>query len=84
MYIQIFSDTFTSHILTAVSLPNSIIRDYCEVIQLAGSHIVRREGVVCLSDINAFITGNSCWVFLICHIVDEDRVPDVRVTISHS
>ena len=39
------------------------------------TEVVRSEGVVCLSDIG---TEDVCWVVLICHIVDEDRVPDIR------
>ena len=40
--------------------------------------VVRSEGVVCLSDIGTVGTEDGCWVVLICHIVDEDRVPDIR------
>ena len=73
---------YTRHIKTALSLPCSIVRDYCEVIHLAGTEVVRSEVVVCFSDVNAFGTGNGCCIILICHIVDEDGVPDVRVNIS--
>ena len=33
---------------------------------------------MCLSDIGTVGTEDGCWVVLICHIVDEDRVPDIR------
>ena len=47
------------------------------------SEVVRSEGVVCLSDIGTVGTEDDCWVVLICHIVDEDRVPDIRIHTSH-
>ena len=45
--------------------------------------VVRSEGVVCLSDIDTVGTEDGCWVVLICHIVDQDRVPDIRINTSH-
>ena len=42
------------------------------------TEVVRSEGVVCLSDIGTVGTEDGCWVVLICHIVDEERVPDIR------
>ena len=47
------------------------------------TEVVRSEGVVCLSDIGTVGTEGGCWVGLICHIVDEDRVPDIRINTSH-
>ena len=47
------------------------------------TEVVRSEGVVCLSDIDTVSTEDGCWVVLICHIVDEDRVPDIRINTSH-
>ena len=47
------------------------------------SEVVRSEGVVCLSDTGTVGTEDGCWVVLICHIVDEDRVPDIGIHTSH-
>ena len=47
------------------------------------SEIVRSEGAVCLSDIGTVGTEDGCWIGLICHVVDEDRVPDIRIHTSH-
>ena len=63
------------------SLSSSIEWDDCEDILVTGTGVVRSEGVVCLSDIDTVSTGDGCWV--VCHIVDEDRVPDIRINISH-
>ena len=46
---------------------------------MAGAEEVRDEGVVCLCEVVAVGTGHVCWVVLVCHIGDEDSVPDVRV-----
>ena len=67
--------------MTGLSLSSSIEWDDCEDILLTGTGVVRSEGVVCLSDIDTVSTGDSCW--LIRHIVDEDRVPDIRINTSH-
>ena len=53
----------------------------CEDKLVTGTEVVRSEGVVCLNDIDTVSTGDDCW--FICHIVDEDRVPDIRINISH-
>ena len=42
--------------------------------------MVRSEGVDCLSDIGTVSTGDGSWVVL---ILDEDRVPDIRINTSH-
>ena len=63
------------------SLSSSIEWDDCEDILVTGTGVVRSEGVVCLSDIDTVSTGDGCWV--VCHIVDEDRVPDIRTITSH-
>ena len=73
--------TISSDIPTAVSLSSSIEWDDCEDILVTGTGVVRSEGVVCLSDISTVSTGDGCWV--VCHIVDEDRVPDIRINTSH-
>ena len=63
------------------SLSSSIEWDDCEDILVTGTGVVRSEGVVCLSDISTVSTGDGCWA--VCHIVDEDRVPDIRINTSH-
>ena len=67
----------------ALSLASSIDWDDREVVHMTRTEVVRSEGVVCLSDIDTVSTEDGCWVVLICHIVDEDRVPDIRINISH-
>ena len=42
--------------------------------------MLRSEDTVCLSDIG---TVRICYCGLICHIVDEDSVHDIRIYISH-
>ena len=71
------------NICTAFSLTSSIDWDDREVVQITRAEVVRSEGVVCLSDSDTVSTGDRCWVVLICHIVDEDRVPDIRINTSH-
>ena len=70
-----------SDTLTALSLTSFIEWNDCEDILVTGTGVVRSEGVVCLNDIDTVSTGDDCW--FICHIVDEDRVPDIRINISH-
>ena len=53
------------------------------MVHMTRTEVVRSEGVVCLSDIDTASTEDGCWVVLICHIVDEDRVPDIRINTSH-
>ena len=60
------------------TLPSSVYSNDREVVHMARTEVVRSEGVVCLSDIGTVGTEDGCWVGLICHIVDEDRVPDIR------
>ena len=59
---------------TVFSLASSIEWRDIEVVHMTRTDVVRSEGVDCLSDI--------C-VVLICHILDEDRVPDIMINISH-
>ena len=68
---------------TALSLASSIQWSNRDVVDMTMTGVVRSEGVVCLSDIDTVSTEDGCWVVLICHIVDEDRVPDIRINISH-
>ena len=70
-----------SDILTALSLTHFIEWNDCEDILVTGTGVVRSEGVVCLNDIDTVSTGDDCW--FICHIVDEDRVPDIIINIRH-
>ena len=67
--------------LTALSLTSSIEWNDCEDILVKGTGVVRSEGVVCISDIDTVSTGDDCW--FICHVVDEDRVPDIMINMSH-
>ena len=67
--------------ISGCSLASSIDWDDREVVHMTRTGVVRSEGVVCLSDIDTVSTEDGCWVILICHIVDEDRVPDIRVII---
>ena len=73
----------SSNIGTALSLASSIEWDDRNVVLMTSIGVVRSEGVVCLSDIGTVGTKDGCWVVLICHIVDEDRVPDIRMDTSH-
>ena len=68
---------------SALSLASSI--EWCdrEVVHMTRTEVVRSEGVDCLSDIGAVSTGDGSWIVLICHILDEDRVPDIMVNTSH-
>ena len=51
---------------------------------MKGTGVIRTEDVVCLCEVVTVSTGDGCWVLLICHIVDEDRVPDIRIHTSTS
>ena len=62
---------------------HSILWDDGEGVLVAGAGEVRAEGVVCLCEVVAVYTGYGCWVVLVCHIGDEDSVPDVRVHPTH-
>ena len=50
---------------------------------MAGAGEVRAEGVVCLCEVMAVGAGHGSWVVLVCHIGDEDSVPDVRFHPTH-
>ena len=58
----------------ALSLPSFIPRDDSEVKLVVWTEMVGSKGVVCLSDVGIV---DTCWVVLICHIVDEDRILNV-------
>ena len=71
------------NIVTALSLASSIEWDDSEIVCVTRTNVIGSEGVGCLSDIDTVSTEDGCWVVLICHIVDEDRVPDIRINTSH-
>ena len=84
LYLHMYQLTINSHcdIFAALSLSSSIVWDDCEGILVAGTEVVRNKDTKCLSDIDTV----SVWhrhCSLIYHIVDEDRVPDIRISISH-
>ena len=68
---------------TVFSLASSIEWRDREVVHMTRTEVVRSEGVDCLSDIGTVSTGDGSWIVLICHILDEDRVPDIRINTSH-
>ena len=49
---------------------------------MAGTEVVWGEDTECLSDVGAVQIWHK-YCSLICHIVDEDRVPDIRINIGH-
>ena len=74
--------TVYSDIFAALSLSSSIVWDDCEGIVVVGTEMVRSEDTERFKDIDTVrIWHRHC--SLICHIVDEDRVPDIRINISH-
>ena len=50
---------------------------------MTGTGVGSGEVVVLLCDVVTVDTRNVQWVVLICHIGDEDSVPDVRVHFRH-
>ena len=80
VHVRIF--VITRHILTALSLSSSIVWDDCEVILVAGTEVAWSEDAECLRDIGTVRIWHR-HRSLICHIVDEDRVPDIRINTSH-
>ena len=70
--------TIFSDIATALSLANLVEWNNSEVVHMTRAEVVRREGVVGISDVVTIGTGDNCWIVLICHVVDDDRVPDFR------
>ena len=70
-------------VIRSCSLASPIEWDNREVVHVTRTEVVRSEGIVCLNDIDAVSTEDGCWVVLICYIVDEDRVPDIRINTSH-
>ena len=67
--------TIFSDIATALSLANW---NNSEVVNMTRAEVVRSEGVVCISDVVTIDTGDNCWIVFVSHVVDDDRVPDVR------
>ena len=66
-----------------LSQASSIGWDDGEVVHMTRTEVVRSEGVVGLSDIGTVSTEDVCCPVLICHILDEDRVPDIMINTSH-
>ena len=64
--------------VTPLSQASSIGWDDGEVVHMTRTEVVRSEGVVGLSDIGTVSTEDVCWPVLICHILDDDRVPETR------
>ena len=50
---------------------------------MTGTGVGSGEGVVWLCEVVTVSTGDGCLVVLICHIGDEDSVPDVRIHPRH-
>ena len=75
--------TGPSDVVTALSLSCSIEWDDSEVVLVRETEVVRREVIAGLSDVGAVSTVDGCWTVTVGHIVDEDRVPYVRINISH-
>ena len=69
--------------MTPAPLPSSIQRDDCKAVVVAGTGLVRAESVVWLCEVETVSTGDICGTVLICHIHDEERVPDVRLHSRH-
>ena len=65
------------------SIFNSILWYYYETECMIKTRIIRSEGVVWLCEVVAVSTGDVHWTILICHVGDEDSVPDVRVHPCH-
>ena len=78
MYCVITYLNYSLHIST---ISNSILGNNCKIkIECVTSKV---EGVVCLCEVVAVGAGHGCWVVLVCHIGDEESVPNVRVHPSH-
>jgi len=71
------------HRLTSVPLSDSIIWDDCEAVLVTWTGVGSGKVVVWLYEVVTVITWHIYWVVLICHIGDEDSVPDVRINPRH-
>ena len=71
------------HRLTPAALSSSILWNDCKAVLVAGAGVGSGEGVVWLCEVVTISTGDGCWAVLICHIGDEDSVPDVRIHPCH-
>ena len=71
------------HRPTAVSCSDSIIWDNCEAILVTWTGVGSGKDVVWLYEVVTVITWHIYWVEFICHIGDEDSVPDVRILPRH-
>ena len=77
----IFREVF--YVAVTLSLSCSIEWDDSEVVLVRETEVARREGIAGLSDVGTISTVDGCWTVTVGHIVDEDRVPYVRINISH-
>ena len=41
--------------------------------------MVGSEGIECLSNVCAVCAVHNHWVVFICHVLNEDRVPDIMI-----
>ena len=83
--VKLTCNSESSDRVTTRSISHFVFWDDCEVedVLMVGAGEVRVKGVVCLCEVMAVGTGHGCWVVLVCHIGDEDSVPDVRVHPTH-
>ena len=68
---------------TPASISNSILWGNCEVVDMMNTGVVSSKGIACVSEIETVSTGDGSGAVLICHISDEDSVPDVRFHPCH-
>ena len=81
--MHITRSSVSHNIVSPCSISNCILGDDCESVIVAGAGEERAEDIVCLRDVVAVGTRHCCWVVLVCHIGDEDSVPDVGVHLTH-
>lgn len=62
-----------------LSLSSSIVWNNGEGILITWTGVIGFKSIVCLCEVGAV----NYWVLLIWQIVNEDRIPDVRIHTSH-
>ena len=65
------------------SFASSIKWDYREVVHMATTNVVRSEFILGVCDVDTISTGNGTYVVHVCNIVDDNRVPDIRINSSN-
>ena len=65
------------------SFASSIKWDYREVLHMATTNVVRSEYILGVCDVDTISTGNGTYVVHVCNIVDDNRVPDIRINSSN-